>query len=245
MPESTSTTTHGTPGHGAVSDWASEVAGPAAPAVAPAQPADRGFLVALGAAMVASPLAMAGWFAVEPSVLPREDPQVFLESVATSPDRYLAGTALLALAAVLAIPAAVGFARLLRPRLPRLGVVIAVLMFLSGVGLCAQVGFRAMVWSMVDAGSVPASSVETYTAFQTGGFFDVLVAPGLVFGGVATLLVVGSLLWTRLVSRWVPVAMIVGMVLSSGEFADAVTVSGAALGVLANLWLARTLVARG
>jgi hypothetical protein len=242
-----------TAGRGTVSGWASEVAagGPAAPAgdaeVAP-RPRDRGRrrgLTALGTAMVAGPLAMTAWFLVEPSVLPREEPGVFLASVATSPDRYLIGTALLALAGALAVPAALGVAVLLRPRLPRLGVAIGVLTFLSGIGLCAQIGFRGFVWSLVDAGSVPASSVESYTAFQSSGFFDVLVAPGLVFGGLATLLLIGCLVRTRLVSLGVPAAMLIGMVLASGEFADVVTISGAALGAVANLRLARVLLSRG
>jgi hypothetical protein len=240
-----------TSGRGAVSGWAREVAAdPTAPLehLAAGSPGDRdgrARLAAFGTAMVASPLAMTAWFLVEPSVLPREEPRVFLESVATSPDRYLVATVLVALAGAFAIPAALGFARLLRPRLPRLGTVISVLMVLSGLGLCAQVGFRSMVWSMVDPGSVPASSVETYTAFQSGGLFEVLVAPGLVFGGLSTLLLVGCLVRTRLVPLWVPAATIVAMALASGEFPDAVTVSGAALGAVANLRLARTLLARG
>jgi hypothetical protein len=248
MSESSFSTTSG---RGAVSGWAREVAAePTAPQdrVATGSPDDRGGrgrLAAFGTAMVASPLAMTAWFLVEPSVLPREEPRVFLESVATSPNRYLVATVLVALAGTLAIPAALGFARLLRPRLPRLGTVISVLMVLSGLGLCAQIGFRAMVWSMVDQASVPASSVETYTAFQSNGLFDVLFAPGLVFGGLATLLLVGCLVRTRLVPLWVPAATIVGMVLASGEFADVVTVSGAALGAVANVRLARTLLARG
>ncbi|HEU5038661.1 MAG TPA: DUF4386 family protein [Nocardioides sp.] len=243
MFESTSVTPRGE-----VGDWASEVASRPAPGSATGdrpERAERRTLAALGTAMVAGPLAMTAWFLVEPSVLPREDSRVFLESVATSPDRYLAGTVLLGLAGALSVPAGVGFARLLRHRLPRLGAVIGLLMALSGLGLCAQIGFRAMVWSMVEPGSVPASSVETYADFQTGGLFDVLVAPGLVFGGLATLLAVGSLLRVRVVPRWVPAAMVVGMVLASGEFADPVTVSGAAIGAVANLWLARALLARG
>jgi hypothetical protein len=102
-----------------------------------------------------------------------------------------------------------------------------------------------MVWSMVEPGSVPASSVETYATFQTAGLFDYLVAPGLVFGGLSTLLAVGSLLRIGVVPRWAPVAMVVGMVLASGEFADPVTISGAAIGAVANVWLARALLARG
>jgi hypothetical protein len=47
------------------------------------------------------------------------------------------------------------------------------------------------------------------------------------------------------VPLWVPAATIAAMVLASGEFPDVVTVSGAALGAVANLRLARQLLARG
>jgi hypothetical protein len=196
------------------------------------------------AAMVGAPLMMTAWFLVEPSVLPREDAEVFLTSVASSPDRYLVGTVLMAVAAALTVVASVGYTRLLRPRLPRLGLVVGILTFLSGLGLAAQVGFRAFVWSLVEPGRVPAASVSSYDTFQHAGLFDVLVAPGLVFGGLATLLTVGAVLVTGLVARWVAVAILVGTVLASGEWADPVTVAGAALVALGTVRLARTLVAQ-
>ena len=160
-----------------------------------------------------------------------------------TPPRSLVGTLLVLVAGALAVPAALGVFRVVEPRLPRLGPVIGVLMMLSGLGLCAQVGFRGFVWSLVDQDSVPASSVDAFTAFQSGGLFDVMVAPGLVFGGLSTLLLIGALLRTRLVGWWVPVVMLVGMVLASGELPDVVTVAGAALGAVANLQLARLLFA--
>ncbi|HEX5919653.1 MAG TPA: DUF4386 family protein [Nocardioides sp.] len=206
--------------------------------------ADRRLSTVLATAMVVAPLAMTAWFLVEPSVLPREDADVFLASVASSPARYLAGTLLVALSGLAGMVAAFGLARVLGRRLPRLGRVVGVLTFLSGAGLLVQVGFRSFVWSLVDASSVPAASVESYHRFQTGGLFDVLVAPGLVFGGLATLLTVGALVRTRMVPLWVPGAMVVGLVLASGEFADPVTVGGAAVGAAANLRLARELFTR-
>lgn len=204
--------------------------------------AGRRTTLGIAAAMIANPLAMTAWFLVKPSVLPREDAALFLDSVASSPSRYLAGTALIMLAGALTIPAAVGVARVLRSRLPRLGALVGVLMFLSGVGLCAQVGFRGFVWSLVEADRVPASSIESFTAFQEGGFFSVLVAPGLVFGGLATLLTVVALLVTGLLPRWVPAAMVASMVLAAGEFPDPVTVLGAGLGVVANLRVVKALL---
>lgn len=231
-----------------VGDWAREVV-PAEPAGADrtartATGPDRRLATALATAMVVAPLAMTAWFLVEPSLLPREDPGLFLASVATSPARYLAGTVFLAISGLAGLVAALGLARVLGRRLPRLGCAVGVLTFLSGAGLLAQVGFRFFVWSLVDPGSVPAASVESYQRFQTGGLFDVLVSPGLVFGGVATLLTVGALLRTRMVPLWVPGAMVVGMVLASGEFADPITVGGAAVGAAANLRLARELFPR-
>lgn len=228
--------------------WAREVA--AHPVTTPTtEPAGRAGRRAGGArhlyaaAMVASPLAMTAWFLVEPAILPREEPTAFLASVAAAPDRYQAATLLVALAAGLSVLAAFGFASLLRPRIPRLGTVIAALTFLSGVGLAMQVGFRVFVWSMVSTGSVPAWAVPSFAAFQDGGAFDVLVAPGLVFGGLATLLLVGWLFASRALRWWVPVALLVGMLLGSGEFPDAVTVTGAAVTALANVRLARLLLA--
>jgi hypothetical protein len=184
--------------------------------------------------MVAGPLAMTAWFLTEPAVLPREAPTEFLASVAGAPGRYLVATLLMGLAATLAVPAAAGVGALLRPRLPRLGAVVATLLFLSGIGLAAQVGFRIFVWSMVKSGSVPTWALPSYEAFQSGGAFDYLLAPGLVFGGVGTLLLVGALLATRIVRWWVPVALVAGVVLASGEFPDVVTVGGAALSAVAN-----------
>ena len=74
-------------------DWAREVV-PAEPASHTTGVAggDRRVATALAAALVAAPLAMTAWFLVEPSVLPREDAEVFLTSVASSPQRYLVGT---------------------------------------------------------------------------------------------------------------------------------------------------------
>lgn len=231
-------------------DWAREVV-PADPATTPRTTtghgprvtprAGRRISTALATAMVAGPLAMTAWFLVEPSVLPREDAEVFLQSVATSPLRYLVGTGFVALSGLAGLIAAFALARVLGRRLPRLGPVVGVLTFLSGAGLLVQVGFRSFVWSLVDPSSVPAASVESYHRFQTEGLFDVMVAPGLVFGGLATILTVGALLRTRLVPWWVPAAMVVGTVLASGEFADPVTVGGAALGAVANVRLAREL----
>ena len=228
-------------------DWAREVvpAGPTTTTPRVASHGDRRVATTLATALVAGPLAMTAWFLVEPSVLPREDPEVFLTSVASSPLRYLIGTGLVGLSGLAGLIAAVALARVLGRRLPRLGIAVGILTFLSGAGLLVQVGFRSFVWSLVEQGSVPGSSIASYDRFQTGGLFEVLVAPGLVFGGVATLLTVGALLRTRLVPLWVPAAMVGAMVLSSGEFADPVTVAGAALGAAANLVLARQLFRPG
>ena len=246
MNESTlSTRTTGT----TAGDWAREVVPPAhsstaPPVTTPSGRADRRLLAAMATAMVAAPLAMTAWFLVEPSVLPREDAEVFLTSVASSPTRYLIGTGLVLLAGLAGLIAGFGLSRVLSPRLPRLGRAVGVLTFLSGAGLLVQVGFRSVIWSLVDSSSVPAASIESYARFQTAGLFDVLVAPGLVFGGLATLLTVGALLRTRMVPWWVPAALVVGTVLASGEFADPVTVGGAALGAVANLRIARELFRR-
>ena len=116
-------------------------------------------------------------------MLPREEPTVFLASVAAAPGRYLLATAFLTLAGALAIPAALGVGRLLRPRMPRLAALLVVTMSLSGLGLWAQAGFRSFVVSMVLDGTVPASAVESYTAFQQNGLFAALVVPALALGG--------------------------------------------------------------
>ena len=133
------------------------------------------------------------------------------------------------LAGALAIPAALGVGRLLRPRMPRLAALLVVVMSLSGLGLWAQAGFRSFVVSMVRDGSVPASAVESYTAFQENGLFDALLLPALALGALSTLVWVGALVRTRLAPFWVPAALLVGAVLASGEFPDAVTVGGAAV----------------
>ena len=235
MSTSTTTATATT----SVRDWAQELTA-AEPAPVPApRTSDRG----LAAAMVAGPVAMTGWFLVEPSVLPREDPAAFLASIAGSPGRYLAATAFVALAGALAVPAAVGVARLLRPRLPRLAPVLAVLMALSGLGLWAQVGYRLVLASLVGP-DVPASAVETWSAFQASPLFDVLLLPALALGALTTLAYVAVLLRTGIVARWVPCALLAGAVLSSGEFADPVTVGGAALAAAGNVVLARALLRR-
>ncbi|MBJ7359851.1 DUF4386 family protein [Nocardioides sp.] len=205
---------------------------------------DRGPRFIAGA-MVASPLAMTAWFLVEPAVLPREDAEVFLGSVAASPDRYLAATAMVALAGALGVAAAIGVVRLLRERLPRLAPFLGVVLVLSGLGLFAQVGFRLVTLSLVPDGSVPESAVASHAAFQSSGYFDLLLLPGLALGALGTVLLLGALLRTGVVSRWVPFALLAGAVLASGELPDPVTVGGAALGAFANLQLARALLSRG
>ena len=229
-----------------IGGWARGVTEAALPASSSSdadRPRGRGSR-ALAAAMVAGPMAMTGWFLVEPSVLPREEPAVFLASVASSVDRYLLATALLTLAGALAVPAAVGVARLLRPHRPLIARLLLVTMALSGLGLWAQTGFRLVVASLVRDGSVPASAVESYTAFQQGGLFEVLLLPALALGAVSTLAWVGALVSTRMVGLWVPTALLVGAVLASGEFSDVVTVGGAALGAAGNVALARLLLRR-
>jgi hypothetical protein len=227
---------------GPVSRWAREVAGPAVEPTAPTPPVAHDGVRGLAAAMVAGPLAMTAWFLVEPAVLPREEPAVFLGSVAAAPERYLLATAFVALAGALAVPAALGVGRLLRPRMPRLAALLVVVMSLSGLGLWAQVGFRCFVVSMVRDGSVPASAVESFTAFQQNGLFDVLLLPALALGALSTLAWVGALVRTRLAPLWVPAALLVGAVLASGEFPDAVTVGGAAVVAAGNVALARVLL---
>ena len=129
-------------------------------------------------------------------------------------------------------------------RLPRLAPVLGVVLALSGLGLLAQVGFRLFVLSTVSDGPVPDSAVDTYLSFQGSPYFDILLLPGLLLGAVGTLLMIGSLLGTGVVRRWVPVVLVAGTVLASGEFPDPVTIGGAALGAVANLQLAGALVAR-
>jgi hypothetical protein len=238
---STSTTTRGP-----VSRWAGDVAGPS-PEATESQPRPGNGVRGLAAAMIAGPIAMTAWFLVEPAVLPREEPTVFLASIAAAPGRYLLATAFLALAGALAIPAALGVGRLLRPRMPRTAALLVATMSLSGLGLWAQAGFRAFVVSMVLDGTVPASAVESYTAFQDNGLFAALVVPALALGAISTMVWIFALLRTRLAPLWVPAALLVGAVLASGEFPDVVTIGGAALTAGANVALARILLrgARG
>jgi hypothetical protein len=242
-PTSTATPTTS---RGPVSRWAGDVAGPSPEATA-SQDAPGSGVRGLAAAMVAGPIAMTAWFLVEPAVLPREEPAVFLASVAAAPGRYLLATAFLTLAGALAIPAALGVGRLLRPRMPRLAALLVVTMSLSGLGLWAQAGFRSFVASMVLDGTVPASAVESYTAFQQNGLFAALVVPAVALGAVSTVVWIGALVRTRLAPLWVPAALLVGTVLASGEFPDVVTIGGAALSAGANVALARILIrsARG
>ena len=242
-PTSTATPTTS---RGPVSRWAGDVAGPSPEATA-SQDAPGSGVRGLAAAMVAGPIAMTAWFLVEPAVLPREEPAVFLASVAAAPGRYLLATAFLTLAGALAIPAALGVGRLLRPRMPRLAALLVVTMSLSGLGLWAQAGFRSFVVSMVLDGTVPASAVESYTAFQQNGLFAALVVPAVALGAVSTVVWIGALVRTRLAPLWVPAVLLVGTVLASGEFPDVATIGGAALSAGANVALARILIrgARG
>jgi hypothetical protein len=185
---------------------------------------------------------MTAWFLVEPAVLPREEPAVFLASVASAPDRYLLATGFVALAGALSVVSALGLWALLRARLPRLSLVLALVTVLSGLGLWAQAGFRLFVLSGVRDGAVPDSALAGHAAFQAGGLFDLLLLPALAAGAVGSLVFFGALLRTRVVPAWVPAALLAGAVLASGEFADPVTVGGAALGAVGNLAVARALL---
>jgi hypothetical protein len=230
---------------GGISGWARSVAEPAptaAPLVTPTgDRAPSARRKGLAAALVAQPLAMTAWFLVEPAILPREEPALYLASVSASPGRYLAATAMVALAGALALPAALAIGRLLRPQLPRIAALLVAAITLSGLGLWSQLGYRTYVATMVSDG-VTASAVESHAAFQSSVLFDVLLLPGLAAGAVATLVLLVALLRTRIVERWVPFVLLAGTVFASGEFPDVVTVGGAALAVVGNLRLAKALL---
>jgi hypothetical protein len=196
-----------------------------APAATPGTPATtrRRFLVA---AAVASPALFALFVALDPAPLPRAAAEEFLPAIAENTDMFVASTSIqiAAMAAGIALAAmvAIAFGKIA----PRLSAATAALLTLGYLGGTGFAGAKLVAADLTLDGAVRPGAEEIWNAVRSGPLFDVLTIP-LTMAILGTLLLTVLLVRTRNVVGWWPAVLIlVGFVMGSGEFPDAVTFAG-------------------
>ncbi len=200
---------------------------------------DRLAPVLLAAGVVVAPIALGVAFRVDQVGLPRIDPAEYVAGIEAHRGGYLAGTLLYGLGTALSIVNGLAVRRVLGGRL---GLLMAVLGGITGVLAGCVTGMRTVLLGAVGPEGATPGTVEVFTAWQESPWFGVMV-PMLLSAVLSTLLLVGSVLVTGWLPRWVAAAVLVGTVLSSGEFGTAVTAAGGVLLTVAALPLARAVLA--
>ena len=130
-----------------------------------------------------------------------EDARAMLESVAAAPGRFEASTLLQLAAAVLLLPALLGFAGLLRGHGGRPAAVALGLMFVNTAGNIGDAGMGAYVSSAASDG-VSAADVSVIDHAQSGAIYS-LISIMVLLG----LLGFPLLAWSLYRARTVPVAV--------------------------------------
>lgn len=220
-----------------VLDRTTVLSAPSAPAAAAGS---RATGVAMAAGVVTAQLALAASFLVDQVGLPRIDPALYVAQVVEHRGGYLAGTLLYGLGTGLSVVTGLAVRRVLGGRL---GLLMAVLGGITAVLAGCVAGARTVVLGAVGADGAVPGTVEVLTAWQGSPWFDGVMLPMLLSAVLSTLLLVGSVLVTGWLPRWVAAAALVGTVLSSGEFGTAVTAAGGLLLVASTLPLARAVLA--
>ncbi|MCF6736499.1 hypothetical protein [Blastococcus sp. KM273129] len=217
------------------------VTGAGAPDAAPAARGDRPRawrLPALAGAALVSPAAMAAQYALNSAGLPRQDAEVYLTGVAADSGAMVASTLAYGLAMTTMVAVGALAAVVLRRTAPIASALSAALLTLGAVGGGAFVGLRLAALAMVEDGAVLPGGTEAFVRLQ-GAIIDpvgwLLICA--ILGTVA--LAVALHRSRRAVGWWPAVVTVVGFVLASGEFPNAVSVAGAVVQGAALVPLAR------
>lgn len=199
----------------------------------------------LGAVAVAAPVLFTAFVATDPAPLPREPAADFLGAIAAHPTAFVVSASLqfAAMSAGVAFAAyiMVAFAR----RSPRLAPVVGVLLALGYLGGVGFSGAKMIAANLVVDGAPRPGALEVWSAVHTGPLFDVIAWP-LMMAIPGNLLLAVLLLRSRsLVGVWPAVLVVVGFVLGSGEFPDALTALGWAIQVPVVLHVVRRTLRAG
>ncbi|MGY1826549.1 hypothetical protein [Blastococcus sp. SYSU DS0541] len=212
---------------------------------APAAPTHRARgwrRAALAGAALVSPVAMAAQYALNSAGLPRQDAEVYLTAVAADSGAMVASTLAYALAMTTMVAVGALAAVVLRRTSPIASALSAALLALGAVGGGAFVGLRLAALAMVEDGAVRPGGVAAFVRLQGAiidpvGWLLVCAIVGTVALAVAMHRSRGAIGW------WPAVVTVVGFVLASGEFPNAVSVTGAVVQGAALVPLARLALA--
>ena len=193
---------------------------------------------ALAGAALLSPVALALQYAFDRTGLPRQDAEVYLTAVAGNSGATLASTVAYGLAMTCTVAVGALAAVALRRTAPIVAAVSAALLTVGAIGGGAFVGLRLAALALVEDGGIVPGGVAAFVRLQ-----DAIIDPvGLllacaILGTVA--LAVAMHRSRREIGWWPAVGTVVGFVLASGEFPNAVSVVGALLQGVALLPLVR------
>ncbi|GAA2395382.1 DUF4386 family protein [Nonomuraea africana] len=201
----------------------------------------RPFLLA--AAIAVGPLAGAVWHLVENVGLPRIDAAVYLAQVAANRDTYALSTVLYMIFVACFIPIGLAVMRVLHGRAPLAGTISGLLFALAGaLGLVVS-GMRPVVLGLAPEGGVAAEAIAAYQRYQASPWFDWVMLPMLASVVIGLVVLAAAILRTGVLPRWSAVLLVVGFILSSGEFPLAVTIVGGLVQLAGFIPLAGRLVA--
>ncbi|MGY1663035.1 hypothetical protein ACI78Q_17570 [Geodermatophilus sp. SYSU D00705] len=193
---------------------------------------------ALAGAALVSPVALALQYALNSAGLPRQDAAVYLTAVASDSGAMMASTVSYSVAMTSMVAIGALAAVTLRRTAPIVSAVSAALLTLGAIGGGVFVGLRLAALALVEDGTVLPGGVAAFIRLQEAIINPVgLLLVCAILGTVA--LAVAMHRSRREIGWWPPVVTVVGFVLASGEFPNAVSVVGALVQGVALIPLAR------
>jgi hypothetical protein len=210
---------------------------------APAEHRSRGWRrAALAGAALVSPVAMAAQYALNSAGLPRQDAEVYLTAVAADSGAMMASTVAYGLSMTTMVAVGALAAVTLRRTSPIVSALSAALLTIGAIGGGVFVGLRLAALALVEDGAVDSGGVATFVRLQAAIIDPVgLLLVCAILGTAA--LAVAMHRSRRAIGWWPAVVTVVGFVLASGEFPNAVSVAGALVQGAALVPLARLALA--